>query len=231
MRKTLTALWLTVVIGIAFAAGKVAEWVNAVVLVYHQVRSGGQRYWDWVGTGAFVAPNIVLTAAHLHPDGTYDLPKDNEVKVIYVKPADGDFYLTQVLCRAPDNRDLMVLKVLGYRSKVWFRLGRVKAGEAITILAGRKVGDDEQDVHKTLVKGFIISDRFPMEWGVDRPAVYFMLAFQPLLWGGASGSPVLNKRGELVGVVVGRTGTGQALAELADDKILNVSRAASSNVD
>jgi len=195
-----------------------SKWARGLVFIYHRVVdiSGDEKEerWDWVGTGFFVAPNVIMTAAHLHPDGSYDSPPPlpDELRFLFARPVgSSEFYRLIVLEKAKDERDIMTLRILGYKSTFWFKLGKAKIGEKVTILAGRAVKDDEPVLVK--MSALICAKDFPEEWGITKPTVRPLLVISPSIWFGASGSPVLNKRGEVVGVVIGWNRTRQYLAE------------------
>jgi hypothetical protein len=101
-----------------------------LVAIYHDVLHSsderllveGKRF---EGTGAFIAPDLVLTAGHLLPVPDWDEPPEwQEVKkksvIRVVIKIDKKFYLTKPII-APKNADIAVLKVFNYRSKLTCR--------------------------------------------------------------------------------------------------------------
>jgi len=203
--------------------GDDSELWKGVCFIYHKrwVDGGTTKVEDWVGTGFFVAPDLVLTAAHLHPDGTYDVNfgySEDDIVFLTVKPYGSDkSYKTEVIVKGPAEHDLMLLKVYGYRSPKFFRLTtKVKEREKVMVLAGRmvksQVSDEEVFVPQKLV-GFIVNTKLEDFWGVKEPIILPLISFVPTVWNGASGSPLLNSKGEVIGVVVGRSTPALAVAE------------------
>jgi len=203
--------------------GNDEELWRGVCFLYHEVWADGgtTKIETWVGTGFFVAPDLVLTAAHLHPEGTYDVKfgyDDDDVVFLTLKPYGSDkSYKTEVVIKGPDEHDLMLLRVYGYRSPKFFELTtKIKEGEKIVVLAGRMIRSqfDEKEVFSPQkLTGFVVVTNYEDFWGVKEPTITRLISFTPTVWGGASGSPLLNSKGKVIGVVVGRTTPTLAVAE------------------
>lgn len=158
----------------------------------------------WVGNGVFVSPNLVLTAGHLRP---IPLPDDdpvtedrltNSVIRIVVRPATEDnFYLVSIVYSDPVH-DIMLLRVLGYKSPCWVRIGKPSLGsaEVVGVFAGRGVRE------RFHIAAHIFILKLPIRWGLEETELVYVIGFNPTVMNGTSGSPVIQK-GKVVGIVVG----------------------------
>jgi hypothetical protein len=197
-----------------------------LVAVYHDVRYSSDekllpegKYFE--GTGAFIAPNLVLTAGHILPIPDWDeSPQWQEVKrrsVIKVAiKVGGQFYLTKPIIFQKEA-DIAVLKVYGYRSKdflpVSFELPQV--GDSIKVISWFSIETEDEGepiIQPTFWFLTVSNPKFRHLWGIGEPIEEEMILGRPAAWHGSSGSPAL-KDGKVIGVIVGILENGFTLVE------------------
>lgn len=212
VRKVLVLFLLTVSV-LGFVVGKGNERARrATVAIYHQIIYSWfhddpfevkEPEYDFVGTGVFISPNLVLTASHNRPIPLYDetdpYERDQWTKSVIrvvVKPfGDENYYLTTEVF-VPQNEDILLLRVIGYRSKHYLPLGEPKERKDCylpTYLDGVPV--------EFTVK--IQKLDYVIEWGVEWKEEKRLILFSPSVYPGVSGSPLVQD-GKVVGVVVGK---------------------------
>jgi len=161
------------------------------------------------GVGVFVAPDIVLTTAGLHPSESYgpNFGHDkDEIVFLTVKPYGSNrSYKTKVIVRKPGGHDLMLLKVEGYRSPKFFRLTtKVEGGERVTILAVRVTKSQffgEEIFTPQKVSGYIPDAKLLDDFWDIRQSILFR---PPLEINKDEGAPIINSEGKVIGVFVGQ---------------------------
>lgn len=217
MKRRCYFLPLVIVLVLGLVVGKGDEKARrATVAIYHQILFSWfdddpfevkeECEYDFVGTGVFVSPNLVLTASHNRPIPLYDETDPYErdywaksVIRVVVKPfGDENYYLTTQVF-APPNDDVLLLRVIGYKSKHYLPLGKPKERRDCyvpTYLDGVPVE----------LTARIQKVDFVIDWGVEWKEEKRLILFSPSVYPGVSGSPLVQD-GKVVGIAVGRLPT------------------------
>ena len=194
MRRLSTLLLLfTVALGFAIEPFK----PRFLVAIYHDIRHSsderllakGKRF---QGTGAFIAPDLILTAGHLLPVHDWEEPPEwqevirKSVIGVVVK-IDEKFYFAKPVI-APKNADIAVLKVFGYSSKDFLKVSfkQPRVGETLKVvsLLPHRTGEGELLIQPFLWKLVVGNPQFKSTWGVSEPVEEEMIAGRPASWGG-----------------------------------------------
>lgn len=207
MRKVLLLIPLLLLASVCWAGVKSEVLVEVHWEWLHDSHGRYERgHKQWVGNGVFVAPNLVLTAGHLRPvplmgedPAWLDRLNTSAIRLVVRPYSSQDFYLVSVVYSDPVH-DIMLLRVLGYRSAHWVSVGKPSLGKAEVsgFFAARGVRE------RFTIAAHIFIIRLPLRWGVEDMDLVQVIGFNPTVMPGTSGSPLIQ-RGKVVGIVVGAT--------------------------
>lgn len=192
MRLLLAVTLLLITMGV----GSGGERLPGICFPKVESRHFGDRHYSYIGTGTFISDRLVLTCQHNVRDHVQGQTK------LYIEDEFGDRYNNVIILREDPDRDLALLKVLDRdirphgivdisTENVWYQ-GPVKA-----------VGywGSKRRYHESTGRtdgGFAGASR-------SRPErTYF--THTAATHQGMSGGPVINDRGELIGVTMGSAG-------------------------
>jgi hypothetical protein len=181
-----------------------------------EVLPKGLRFY---GTGAFISPDLVLTAAHTLPhkdweDDEYFQEVLSRSKILTLIKFNGQFYQARIVIFPPDA-DIAVLKVRGVQAKDYLPVSfEVPAAGATLTIVSWKPWQEKRNplVTPTIWELTVDTPHFERTWGVIEPVREVLIYGHPKAWGGASGSPALLD-GKVIGVVVGITESDHTLIE------------------
>lgn len=161
---------------------------------------------EWVGTCFAISPEIVLTAWHVLDalelgEGKKESKDEGEKKMVKLR-IDGKAHDAEVVWSSKGD-DVAALRIKGKRLWDYLRVDfrEVSIGEELTIC-----GFVERQLVQIPVK--VVSPTFYLEWTEGET---ILVLASPAAWHGTSGSPVLDKDGEVVALHVGRLGTALSL--------------------
>jgi hypothetical protein len=171
------------------------------------------------GTGAFISPTFVLTAAHILPhedweDDEYVHRVIRRSKIQILVKVKGNFFKATVVIFPPDA-DIAVLKVVGVRIKDYLPVAfdLPSAGTTLTVVSWRPLRETATPSLKPVIWNLTVDNpTLKRTWGVTEPVQEELIYGHPQAWSGASGSPALLN-GKVVGVVVGITPNSHTLIE------------------
>jgi V8-like Glu-specific endopeptidase len=171
------------------------------------------------GTGAFIAPTLVLTAAHILPykdweDDEYVYRVIRQSKIQMLVKVKGKLFKAKVVIFPPDA-DIAVLKVIGIQVKDYLPVAfdLPSAGTTLTVVSWRPLRETAAPPLKPVIWDLTVDNpTLKRTWGVTKPIQEELIYGHPQAWGGASGSPALLN-GKVVGVVVGITPNSHTLIE------------------
>ena len=171
------------------------------------------------GTGTFIAPTLVLTAAHILPHEDWE--NDEYIREVVRKSKiqvlvkfKGQLYEAKVIIYPPDA-DIAVLKVVGVRATDYLPVAYElpSAGTTLTVVSWQPLGETATPTLMQKIWHLTVDNpTFKRTWGVTKPVQEELIYGHPQAWQGASGSPALLN-GKVVGVVVGITRDNHTLIE------------------
>jgi len=223
-RKQSELVWATLFLTLLALVAFRPTQVPYLVAIYRQVLKTADpevlpKGLRFNGAGAFIAPTLVLTAAHVLPhknweDDEYVHQVIRQSKIQILVKVKGKLFKVKVVINPPDA-DIAVLKVMGVRATDYLPVTfeQPSAGTTLKVISWRPMQNAPTPTLMPKVWDLTVDNpNLKRTWGVTEPAQEELIYGHPQAWQGASGSPALLN-GKVVGVVVGLTGDNHTLIE------------------